>query len=154
MKNSYIEKKYFIERKFEIYGDILKIEENDILEAKRIGEVDLKVIKPAPDTGSYRKFRFWSISFVFVLIFITFSLFCNELVRITENFLSLYAFVLYLILYVGILFSTRKKIIYNSFINRNEIGIFDIYKIGKHKDEYDDFIELLKKTINRFNNHS
>jgi hypothetical protein len=154
MNNTYSEKKYFTERKFEINGDILKIVENDILETKCKRQVNLKVIKPAPDTGSFKKFRFWSISFVFILIFITFSFFYNELIRITENFLSLYAFVLYLILYVGILFLTRKKIIYNAFINRDEIGIFEIAKIGKQKDEYGDFIELLKKTIDRSNTHS
>ena len=154
MKKTYIEKNYFIERKFEIYGDILKIEEDDILETKLNVEIDLKVLKQVPDTGSFNKFRFLSISFVFIFIFIIASLLCNELVMIADNLLSIYVLVLYLTLYISTLFITRKKVFYNRFLNKDEIVIFSINKIGKHEDEFDNFIEILNETINKLNKNS
>lgn len=58
-----------------------------------------------------------------------------------------HAFAIYLLVCIGILFKTRKKIEYKEFLNKDEIIIFDIGKIGKYDKEFDEFIQLIIKKI-------
>jgi len=58
-----------------------------------------------------------------------------------------HAFAIYFLVCIGILFKTRKKIEYKEFINKDEVTIFDIGKVGKYDKEFDEFIQLIIKKI-------
>ena len=77
-----------------------------------------------------------------IIILILFSIAWNNI-----SFLrwgpKVYAFAIYFLVYIGILFKTRKKIEYKNFKNKDEIVIFDVGKVGKYKKEYDEFIQLI-----------
>ncbi|HOP47985.1 MAG TPA: hypothetical protein PK874_10005 [Desulfobacteraceae bacterium] len=58
-----------------------------------------------------------------------------------------HALAIYFLVFIAILFKTRKKIEYKEFINKDEIIIFDIGKVGKYDKEFDEFIQLIIKKI-------
>ena len=142
MKNKYIEKKIGFLRKFEIDDKKINIKQKGVLDPEIDANIDLSVLKPEPETIIYTQARFALVTSLSIIILILFSIAWNNI-----SFLrwgpKVYAFAIYFLVYIGILFKTRKKIEYKNFKNKDEIVIFDVGKVGKYKKEYDEFIQLI-----------
>lgn len=147
MKTIYIEKKVGFFRQFEIDDEKIHIEEKSILDPEIDASIDLSVLKPEPDTIFYKKSRFALVTSLSIIILILFSIIWNDIGLLRYKAQIFNSFAIYFFVYIGILFKTRKKIEYKAFMNKDEISIFDIGKVGKYKNEYDEFIQLIIKKI-------
>jgi len=147
MKNIYIEKKVGFLRQFEIDDKNIHIKQKSILDPEIDGNIDLSVLKPEPDTIFYKKARFALVTSLSIIILILFSIIWNGLGLLRYKAQVFNSFAIYFLVYIGILFKTRKKIEYKAFINKDEIIIFDIGKVGKYNKEFDEFIQLIIKKI-------
>ncbi|MBW2646901.1 MAG: hypothetical protein JRE23_12135 [Deltaproteobacteria bacterium] len=147
MKNIYIEKKVGFLRRFEIDDEKIHIKEKSILDPEIDGNIDLSVLKPEPDTIFYKKSRFALVTSLSIIILILFSIIWNDIGLLKYKAQVFNSFAIYFLVYIGILFKTRKKIEYKAFINKDEIMIFDIGKVGKYDKEFDEFIQLIIKKI-------
>lgn len=147
MKNIYIEKKVGFFRQFEIDDEKIHIKEKSILGPEIDANIDLSVLKPEPDTIFYKKFRYAFVTSLSIIILILFSIMWNDMSLLGYKAQVFHAFVIYFLVCVGILFKTRKKIEYKEFMNKDEIIIFDIGKVGKYDKEFDEFIQLIIKKI-------
>jgi hypothetical protein len=147
MKNIYIEKEIGFLRKFEIDDEKIHINQKAILDPEIDMNIELKVLKPEPDTIIYKKARFALVTSLAIIIPILFSIMWNDVRFIRYEARVVFAFPIYFLAYIGILFKTRKKIEYKAFPNKDEIIIFDIGKVGKYKKEFDEFIQLIIKKI-------
>ena len=147
MKNIYIEKKVGFLRRFEIDDEKIHIKEKSILGPEIDGNIDLSVLKPEPDTIFYKKTRFALVTSLSIIILILFSIIWNDIGLLKYKAQVFNSFAIYFLVYIGILFKTRKKIEYKAFINKDEIIIFDIGKVGKYNKEFDEFIQLIIKKI-------
>jgi len=146
MKNTYIEKKIGFIRKYEIDDQKLKITEKSIFGPDIYMNIDMKVLKPVPDTLFYKKFRFVQVTFLF---FILFFIIFYEISILKYEKIVYTALLIYPFLYIGMLFTTRKKVKYKRFMNHDEVILLDIGKFGKHSEEFDEFIELILTKIKR-----
>jgi len=147
MKNIYIEKKVGFFRRFEIDDEKIHIKQKSILGPEIHTNIGLNVLKPKPDTIFYKKFRYALVTSLSIIILILFSIMWNDMSLLRYKAQGFYAFAIYLLVCIGILFKTRKKIEYKEFINKDEIIIFDIGKVGKYDKEFDEFIQLIIKKI-------
>ena len=147
MKSIYIEKKVGFLRQFEIDDGKIHIKQKSILGPEIDGNIDLSVLKPEPDTKIYKKFRYALVTSLSVIILILFSIMWNDMSLLRYKAQGFHAFAIYFLVCIGILLKTRKKIEYKEFINKDEIIIFDIGKIGKYDKEFDEFIQLIMKKI-------
>jgi len=147
MKNIYIEKKVGFLRRFEIDDEKIHIKEKSIIDPEIDGNIDLSVLKPEPDTIIYKKTRFALVTSLSIIILILFSIIWNDIGLLKYKAQVFNSFAIYFLVYIGILFKTRKKIEYKAFINKDEIIIFDIGKVGKYNKEFDEFIQLIIKKI-------
>jgi len=147
MKNIYIEKKVGFLRRFEIDDEKIHIKEKSILDPEIDGNINLSVLKPEPDTIFYKKSRFALVTSLSIIILILFSIIWNDIGLLKYKAQVYSSFAIYFLVYIGILFKTRKKIEYKAFINKDEIMIFDIGKVGKYDKEFDEFIQLIIKKI-------
>ena len=142
MKTLYIEKKIGFFREFEIDDKKINIKQKGVLDPEIDANIDLSVLKPEPETIIYTQARFALVTSLSIIILILFSIAWNNI-----SFLrwgpKVYAFAIYFLVYIGILFKTRKKIEYKNFKNKDEIVIFDIGKVGKYHKEFDEFIQLI-----------
>jgi hypothetical protein len=146
MKNTYIEKKIGFIRKYEIDDQKLKITEKSIFGPDIYMNIDMKVLKPVPDTLFYKKFRFVQVTLLFFILFfiIFYEISILKYEKIVYTSLLIYPF-----LYIGMLFTTRKKVEYKRFMNQDEIILLNIGKFGKHSEGFDEFIELILTKIKR-----
>ena len=147
MKTIYIEKKVGFLRQFEIDDKKIHITQKSILDPEIDGNIDLSVLKPEPDTIFYKKSRFALVTSLSIIVLILFSIIWNDMSLLRYKAQVYYSFAIYFLVYIGILFKTRKKIEYKQFINKDEIIIFDIGKVGKYDKEFDEFIQLIIKKI-------
>ena len=147
MKNIYIEKKVGFLRRFEIDDEKIHIKEKSIIDPEIDGNIALSVLKPEPDTIIYKKTRFALVTSLSIIILILFSIIWNDIGLLKYKAQVFNSFAIYFLVYIGILFKTRKKIEYKAFINKDEIIIFDIGKVGKYNKEFDEFIQLIIKKI-------
>lgn len=147
MKNIYIEKTLGFFRQFEIDDEKINIKRKSILDPEFDVDIDLSVLKPKPDTIIYKKTRFVLVTSLAIIIPILFSLMWNDIRFVRYEAEVVFAFPVYFLAYIGILFKTRKKMEYKVFPNKDEIIIFDIGKVGKYKEEFDEFIQLIIKKI-------
>lgn len=147
MKKIYIEKKVGFLRRFEIDDEKIHIKQKSILGPEIDGNIDLSVLKPEPDTIFYKKFRYALITSLSIIILILFSIMWNDMSLLKYNAQVFHTFAIYFLVCIGILFKTKKKIEYKEFINKDEIIIFDIGKVGKYDKEFDEFIQLIIKKI-------
>ena len=147
MKTIYIEKKVGFLRQFEIDDKKIHITQKSILDPEIDGNIDLSVLKPEPDTIFYKKSRFALVTSLSIIILILFSIIWNDIGLLRYKAQVYSSFAIYFLVYIGILFKTRKKIEYKVFMNKDEIVIFDIGKFGKYDKEFDEFIQLLIKKI-------
>jgi len=149
MKNIYIEKQVDFFKQFEIDDEKIHIKQKSVLGPEIDVEIDLSVLKPQPDTIIYKKFRFAEVTSLLIIILILFSITWNDMSLYRYKVQVFYGFSIYFLIYIGILFKTRKKIEYKEFINKDEIIIFDIGKVGKYDKEFDEFIKLIIKKIKK-----
>jgi len=147
MKTIYIEKKVGFLRRFEIDDKKINIKQKSIIDPEIDANIDLSVLKPEPDTIFYKKTRFALVTSLSIIILILFSIIWNDMGFLGFKAQVDIAFAIYFLVYIGILFKTRKKIEYKAFPNKDEIIIFDIGKVGKYDKEFDEFIQLLIKKI-------
>jgi len=147
MKNIYIEEKIGFLRQFEIDDEKIHIKQNSIIDPEIDANIDLSVLKPEPDTIFYKKFRFALVTSLSIIILILFSIIWNDTSLLRYKAQVFNSFAIYFLVYIGILFKTRKKIEYKQFVNKDEIIIFDIGKVGKNDKEFDEFIQLIIKKI-------
>jgi hypothetical protein len=155
MKNIYIEKKVGFIRRFEIDDEKIHIKQKSILDPEIDANIDLSVLKPEPDTILYKKARFALVTSLSIIILILFSIIWNDMSLLKYKAQVYYSFAIYFLVYIGILFKTRKKIEYKAFPNKDEIIIFDIGKVGEYDKEFDEFIQLIIKKIKEIGpNHS
>jgi hypothetical protein len=143
MKNIYIEKKIGSLRRFEIDDEQLRIHQESFLDPEIDSAIDLKILKPEPDTVLYKKFRFASVTSLFIIILILFSIIWRDLNFLGYKSQVIHSAEIYFLVYLGILFNTRKEIEYKAFPNKDEIIIIDIGKIGQYEKEFDEFIQLI-----------
>jgi hypothetical protein len=143
----YIEKEVGFFRKFEIDDKKIHIQQKSILDPEIDGSINLSVLKPEPDTIYYKKTRFALVTSLSIIILILFSIIWNDIGLLRYKAQVFSSFVIYFLVYIGILFKTRKKIEYKVFMNKDEIIIFDIGKFGKYDKEFDEFIQLIIKKI-------
>ncbi|MBE9572444.1 MAG: hypothetical protein IMF11_17600, partial [Proteobacteria bacterium] len=118
MKNIYIEKKVGFLRRFEIDDEKIHIKEKSILGPEIDANIDLSVLKPEPDTIFYKKFRYALVTSLSIIILILFSIMWNDMSLLKYKAQGFYAFAIYCLVCIGILFKTRKKIEYKEFINK------------------------------------
>ncbi len=142
-----MKKKVGFVRRFEIDNEKIHIKQKSILDPEIDGNIALNVLKPEPDTIFYKKTRFALATSLSIIILILFSIIWNDMSLLRYKAQVFYSFTIYFLLYIGILFKTRKKIEYKAFINKDEIIIFDIGKVGKYDKEFDEFIQLIIKKI-------
>lgn len=155
MKNIYIEEKMGFLRQFEIDDKKIHIKQKSIIDPEIDANIDLSVLKPEPDTIFYKKSRFALVTSMSIIILILFSIIWNDMSLLRYKAQVSYSFAIYFLVYVGILFKTRKRIEYKAFMNKDEIIIFDIGKVGKYNKEFDEFIQLIIKKIKKLSpNHS
>jgi len=147
MKTKYIEKKVGFDRKFEIDDKKIHITQKSILDPEIDGNIALSVLKPEPDTIFYKKARFALVTSLAIIILILFSIIWNDIGLLRYKAQVFNSFAIYFLVYIGILFKTRKKIEYKAFMNKDEIVIFEIGKFGKYDKEFDEFIQLIIKKI-------
>ncbi len=147
MKNIYIEKKVGFVRRFEIDDEKINIKQKSVLDPEIDANIDLNVLKPEPDTIVYKEFRCVLVASLSIIILILFSIMWNDMSFLRYKTLAFHAFSIYILVCIGILFKTRKKIEYKQFINKDEISIFDIGKVGKYDKEFDEFIKMIIKKI-------
>jgi len=147
MKTIYIEKKVGFLRQFEIDDKKIHVNQKSILDPEIDANIDLSVLKPEPDTIFYKKTRFALVTSLSIIILILFSIIWNDMSLLRYKAQVFNSFAVYFLIYIGILFKTRKKIEYKVFINKDEIIIFDIGKIGEYHKEFDEFIQLIIKKI-------
>ena len=147
MKTIYFEKKIGCLRQFEIDDKKILIKQKSILDPEIDANIDLSVLKPEPDTIIYKKSRFALVTSLSVIILILFLIIWNDMSLLRYKAQVFNSLAVYFLVYIGILFTTRKKIEYKAFQNKDEIVIFDIGKIGKYNEEFDEFIQLIIKRI-------
>jgi hypothetical protein len=147
MRNIYIEKKVGFLRRFEIDDKKIHIKQKSTLDPEIDANIDLSVLKPEPDTILYKKYRFALVTSLSIIILILFSKIWNDICLLRYKAQVFNSFAIYFLVYIGILFKTRKKIEYKAFMNKDEIMIFDIGKVGKYDKEFDEFIQLIIKKI-------
>ena len=147
MKTIYIEKKVGFYKQFEIDDKKIHITQKSILDPEIDGSINLSVLKPEPDTIFYKKTRFALVTSLSIIILILFSIIWNDIGLLRYKAQVFSSFAIYFLVYIGILFKTRKKIEYKVFMNKDEIIIFDIGKVGKYDKEFDEFIQLIIKKI-------
>jgi hypothetical protein len=147
MTNIYIEKKVGFLRRFEIDDKKIHIKQKSILGPEIDMNIDLSVLKPEPDTILYKKSRFALVTSLSIIILILFSIIWNNVSLLKYKAQVYHSFAIYFLVYIGILFKTRRKIEYKEFINKDELIIFDIGKVGKYDKEFDEFIQLIIKNI-------
>jgi len=147
MKTIYIEEKVGLLRQFEIDDEKIHIKQGGIIDPEIDANIDLSVLKPEPDTIYYKKARFALVTSLSIIILILFLIIWNDMSLLRYKTQVFYSFAVYFLVYVGILFKTRKKIEYKAFMNKDEIIIFDIGKVGKYNKEFDEFIQLIIKKI-------
>ena len=147
MKTIYIEKKVGFLRQFEIDDKKIHVNQKSILDPEIDANIDLSVLKPEPDTIFYKKTRFALVTSLSIIILILFSIIWNDMSLLRYKAQVFNSFAVYFLIYMGILFKTRKKIEYKAFINKDEIIIFDIGKVRKYHKEFDEFIQLIIKKI-------
>ena len=147
MKTIYIEKKTGFLRRFEIDGEQIRIQQESIFDPDIDMKIDLKVLKPEPDTILDKTFRFTSVTSLFIIILILFSIIWRDVHFPGYKAQLLHSAAIYLLIYIGMLFKTRKKIEYKVFNNKDEINVFDIGKVGKYHEEFDEFISLITEKV-------
>ena len=147
MKKIYIEQKIGFRRRFEIDGDQIRIHQESIFDPDIDMNINLNVLKPEPDTIWDKTFRFASITSLFIIILILFSIIWRDLNFLYHKAQVVHSGAIYLLVYIGILFKTRKKIEYKAFVNKDEISVFDIGKFGRYDQEFDEFIWLITEKI-------
>ncbi len=147
MKTIYIEEKMGFIRQFEIDDKKIHIKQKSIIDPEIDANIDLSVLKPEPDTIFYKKSRFALVTSLSIIILILFSIIWNDIGLLRYKAQIFNSFAVYFLIYIAILFKTRKKIEYKQFVNKDEIIIFDIGKVGKNDKEFDEFIQLIIKKI-------
>ena len=147
MKTIYIEEKMGFIRQFEIDDKKIHVKQKSIIDPDIDANIDLSVLKPEPDTIFYKKSRFALVTSLSVIILILFLIIWNDIGLLRYKAQVFNSLAVYFLVYIGILFTTRKKIEYKHFVNKDEIVIFDIGKVGKYNEEFDEFIQLIIKRI-------
>ena len=147
MKTKYIEKKVGFFRQFEIDDKKINIKQKGIIDPEIDANIDLSVLKPEPETIIYTQARFALVTSLSIIILIVISYMWNDMSLFGYNLRFSHAVAIHFLVYIGILFKTRKKIEYKNFKNKDEIIIFDIGKVGRYKKENDEFIRLIIKNI-------
>jgi len=147
MKTIYIEQKAGCLRQFEIDDKKILVKQKSILDPEIDSNIDLSVLKPEPDTIIYKKSRFALVTSLSVIILILFLIIWKDMSLLRYKAQVFNSFAVYFLVYIGILFTTKKKIEYKAFQNKDEIVIFDIGKVGKYNEEFDEFIQLVIKSI-------
>ncbi len=78
MKNVYVEKRIGHFRRFEIDDEKIHIKQKGLWDPEIDASIDLRVLKPKPDTISFTKYRFGIVASLSIIILILFSLLWND----------------------------------------------------------------------------